>query len=147
MTKIQRRSITIGFACCATVVACQSHEARRPAAAPALDLEPPRTAASVSWSKHPLVTACAPPPGQPDVLERGLTIVTSELEYRRKFCRSSSIDWDKHRYVVYQEELAPQRVWLEDVVRDGPDILLVLRRAATNAKRLPTSISPSSSRY
>jgi hypothetical protein len=98
-----------------------------------LELEPPRTA-SVSWSEYPLVTACAPPPGKPDVLQPGLTLVTSEEEYRRKFCRSSSIDWDKHRYVVYQEALAPQRVWLEDVVRDGADILLVLRNAATNCE-------------
>ena len=60
--------------------------------------------------------------------------MTSEAEYRRKFCRSSSIDWHKYRYVVYQETLAPQRVWLEDVVRDGADTLLVLRHAATNCE-------------
>jgi hypothetical protein len=125
------------------MVACESRDARRPAAAPAaasapapaLDLEPPRAVASVNWSKYPLVTACAPRPGESDVLELGLTLVTSEAEYRRKFCRNSRIDWHKYRYVVYQEALAPQRVWLEDVVRDGADILLVLRHAATNCEQ------------
>jgi hypothetical protein len=140
MTRSFRQSLTVGFACCATLVACEAHDTGRPPAAPAaasvpaLGLEPARTGASASWSKYPLLAACAAPPGEPGVLKLGLTLVSSEQEYRRQFCRSSSIDWDEYRYVVYQESLAPQRVWLEDVVRDGEDILLVLRHAAANCE-------------
>jgi hypothetical protein len=87
-------------------------------------------ASGVEWSEYPLVAACARPPGEPEILDRALTIVVSEDEYRRSFCRRSGIDWGRFRLAVYAEALAPRRVSLEGVVRDGDALLLVLRHPA-----------------
>jgi len=76
------------------------------------------------------MAACAPAPGAMEVLNQRLTIVTNEADYRRSFCRRSQVDWKRFRLIVYAESFAPRGVSLDGVVRDGADLLLVLRHAS-----------------
>jgi hypothetical protein len=85
----------------------------------------------IAWSHYDeLRAACWVPPGKRDPLSRPLAVVSSEEEYRRLFCTESSIDWDHHRLVVYSEGEWGRRALAEDVIRQGEDLVFVLRRSS-----------------
>ena len=77
-------------------------------------------------------------PEQGDAPESGLVIITNEQEYVQRFCRHSSINWDRFRLVVYTEWDPLNGFETETVTRDGTDLVLVLRRTCK-----VTSLAPS----
>jgi hypothetical protein len=72
---------------------------------------------------------CYGAPGRPAAPLPALLVVASELEHVQAFCARSSVDWSRHRLAVYSDSNGVQ-VWVEDVVRDGAELVLVLRRSS-----------------
>jgi hypothetical protein len=78
----------------------------------------------LAWSSYGHAAGCAGfDPQNP------LVIIVTEQQYLEHFCRSSTIAWERFRLVVYSEQKNRRRAFVETLVRDGSDLVLVLRRS------------------
>jgi hypothetical protein len=54
-------------------------------------------------------------------------VLTNEADYVRHACNASDIDWSRFRLVVMTVRVTRERLLLEGVTRDGPDLVVALR--------------------